>query len=184
MLKAKRRPARASAIASPRHIVAVACNVLLVLDQLVAHLLLCVSGKVAELRHAVDHVADEMEAVEVVAHDHIERRGRRPLLLVAANVDVAVVGAPVDQPGIAVMGKDDRLVGREQRIEIVVGNTVRMLLVWLQCHQIAPTPGSKAPTARSTRTSHKTRTGCALAVPCSLVIRRSISTDRVSALLT
>ena len=95
-----------------------------------------VSGKVAELRHAVDHVTDEMEAVEVVAHDHIERRGRRLLLLVAANMDVAVVGAPVDQPGIAVMGKDDRLVGREQRIEIVVGNTVRMLLVWLQCHQI------------------------------------------------
>src|SRR5947207_2540954 len=80
------------------HVVAIAGDVLLVLDQFVAHLLLGVSGEVTELRHAVDHVAREMEAVEIVADDHVERCGRRPLLPVAANVDVVVVGAAVGQP--------------------------------------------------------------------------------------
>ena len=69
-----------------------------------------------ELRHAVDHVAGEVEAVEVVEHHHVERRRRGALLLVAAHVEVVVVGPavgePVDQPGIAVEGEDDRLVGR------------------------------------------------------------------------
>ncbi len=34
------------------------------------------------------------------------------------------------------MGKDDRLVGREQRIEITVGQPVRVLVVRLQGHQV------------------------------------------------
>ena len=72
--------------------------------------------------HAVDHVHDEVEAVEVVEHDHVERRRRRPLLLVAAHVQVRVVRAPVgeavDQPRVAVVGEDDRPVGREERVEL------------------------------------------------------------------
>ena len=42
-------------------------------------------------RHAVDHVHHEVEAVEVVQHDHVERRRGRALLLVAAHVEVGVV---------------------------------------------------------------------------------------------
>ena len=45
----------------------------------------------AEPGHAVDHVDDEVEAVEVVQHHHVERRRRRALLLVAAHVEVVVV---------------------------------------------------------------------------------------------
>ena len=75
-----------------------------------------------EAGHPVDDVHDEVEPVEVVAHDHVERRRDGPLLLVAADVEVGVVrppvGQPVDQPRIAVVGEDDRLVGREQRIEL------------------------------------------------------------------
>ena len=65
---------------------------------------------------------DEVEAVEVVEHDHVERRRGRALLLVAAHVEVVVVrapvGEPVDQPRVAVIGEDDRPVGREQRVEL------------------------------------------------------------------
>jgi hypothetical protein len=72
--------------------------------------------------HAVDHVDHEVEAVEVVEHHHVERRRRGALLLVAAHVDVGVVrapvGEPVDQPRVAVVGEDHRLVGREQRVEL------------------------------------------------------------------
>ena len=70
----------------------------------------------AEAGHAVDHVHHEMEAVQVVEHHHVERRGGGALLLVAAHVEVVVVGAPVgeavDQPGVAVVGEDDRAVAR------------------------------------------------------------------------
>ena len=78
----------------------------------VVHLLPQRAGRVGEPGHTVDHVDHEVEAVEVVQHHHVERRRRRALLLVAAHVEVVVVraavGEPVDQPGIAVVGEDDR----------------------------------------------------------------------------
>ena len=50
-------------------------------------------------------------------------------VLLAAHVDVAVVRAPVgqavDEPGVAVVGEDDRPVGREERVELGVGQAVR-----------------------------------------------------------
>ncbi len=45
-------------------------------------------ARVGEAGHAVDHVHHEVVAVEVVEHDHVERRRRRALLLVAAHVEV------------------------------------------------------------------------------------------------
>ena len=81
-----------------------------------------------------------MEAVEVVEHHHVEGGRGRALLLVAAHVDVVVVGAPVgetvDQPRIAVVGEDHRPAGREQGVELVVGEPVRVLAVRLQAHQV------------------------------------------------
>src|SRR6478672_297224 len=72
------------------------------------HRLAQTAGPVAEARHPVDHVHHEVVAVEIVQHHHVERRGRRALLLVPAHVDVAVVRAPVgeavDQPRVAVVG--------------------------------------------------------------------------------
>src|SRR5690348_6908378 len=49
-----------------RHVVAVLADIVLVLDQLVAQRLLEVGGPSAELRQAVDHVHDQVEAVQVV----------------------------------------------------------------------------------------------------------------------
>ena len=46
------------------------------------------------------------------------------------------VGQPVNQPRIAVEGEDDRLVGGEQRVEIVIRKPVRMLARRLQLHQV------------------------------------------------
>jgi hypothetical protein len=42
-------------------------------------------------------------------------------------VAVSPVRQPVDQPRVGVEGEDDRLVRGEQRIEVLVGKTVRML---------------------------------------------------------
>ena len=97
-------------------------------------------GALGEAGDAVDDVDDEVEAVEVVEHDHVERRRRRALLLVAAHVQVRVVaapvGEPVDQPRVAVVGEDDRPRGREERVELGVGEAVRVLALRLQPHQV------------------------------------------------
>ena len=57
-------------------------------------------------------VHHEVVPVEVVEHDHVERRGGRALLLVAADVEAVVVaapvGEPVDEPRVAVEGEDRR----------------------------------------------------------------------------
>ena len=71
-----------------------------------------------QTRHAVDDIIDQVEPVEVVEDDHVERRRGRAFLLVAADVNIVVIGAPVreamDQPGVAVKREDHRLVPREQ----------------------------------------------------------------------
>ena len=65
-----------------------------------------------------------MESVEVVEHHHVERRGRGALLLVAADMEVVVVGPPVgeavDERRVAVVGEDHRPVGREEGVELAI----------------------------------------------------------------
>ena len=51
-------------------------------------------------------------------------------------VVVPPVGQTVNQPRVAVEGEDDRLVGREQLIEIPVAQPVRVLARRLQAHQV------------------------------------------------
>jgi len=55
-------------------------------------------------------------------------------------VHVVVVGAavrqPVNQPRVAVEVEDHRLVDGKQRIEVAVGQSVRMLRAGLQLEQI------------------------------------------------
>src|SRR3954452_15321857 len=104
------------------------------------HLLTEARGALAEAGNAVNDVDDEVEAVDVVAHCHIEGRSHRALFLVAADVHVDMIVASVresmDQPRIAMEGKDDRLVAREQRVELAVRHAVRMLGLLLQPHQV------------------------------------------------
>ena len=115
-------------------------NVLLVLDELVANRLLSVGGARTQSGHAVDDIGDQVKPIEVVQHDHVEGSGRRALFLVAAHVQVvmirAAIGQPMDEQRIPVIGKDDRLVGREEHVELLVAQAVRMLALWLELHEI------------------------------------------------
>ena len=130
----------ASPVADLGPVVADLAGVRAVAQPLVDHVLPDVRGALAESWDAVDHVDHEVEAVEVVQHDHVERRRGRPLLLVAAHVEVRVVRAPVgqavDQPRVAVVGEDDRPARREERVELGIGQPVRMLALRLQAHQV------------------------------------------------
>ena len=110
------------------------------LDQLVANRLLEIGGAGPKLRQPIDHVGGEVKPVEIVHHHHVERRARRAFFLVAAHVHALMVrppvGKPMDEPGVAVEGKHDRLVLGEQRIEVQVGQAMRVLALRLQFHQI------------------------------------------------
>src|SRR6185437_15071585 len=81
-----------------------------------------------------------MVAVKVVQNSHVEGGSGRALLLVSANMEVAVAGAavgePVDQPRVAVVGKDDGRVAAEHGIEFTVGKTMRMFARGLKGHQV------------------------------------------------
>ena len=93
-------------------------------------MLLQVGALGAQLRHAVDHVLHEVEAIQLVLHPHVEGRRDGALFLVAADVKVAVrpaVGETVDQPGISVKAEDDVLVLREERVVVRVAEPMRVL---------------------------------------------------------
>src|SRR5215204_6468246 len=116
------------------HVDAIAGDILLVLHELVADRLLSVSGPRTELRNTVDDIADEVEAIQIIHHAHVERCAGGTLLLVAAHVKIPVtiapVGEAVNEPRIAVKGKDDRLVRGEERIEVVIREPMRVLTRW------------------------------------------------------
>src|SRR2546429_3112058 len=109
-------------VADVGKVFAVARDVLRVLEEPVAQQLLHVGHPRAEPRHALDDVAGEVEAVEVVQDHHVERRGGRAFLLVTAHVEVVVigppVGQPVDQPRVAVEGEDHRAIAGEEVVEV------------------------------------------------------------------
>src|SRR5262249_17050881 len=46
------------------------------------------------------------------------------------------VGEPMNERRVTVEGEDDRLVGREQRVEIVIREAVWVLARWLKLHEI------------------------------------------------
>src|SRR5438309_4906163 len=101
-------------VAHQRHVLAMAGDVLAMFDQPVAHFVLEVSAAAGELRQTIDDVLDEVEAIHILQHRHIEGARDRPYLLLAARMQVrvvpAAVGEAMDEPRIAVEGEDDRSV--------------------------------------------------------------------------
>ena len=86
---------------------------MLVLDELVLHLLLQVSALRTKVRQPIHHIMHQVEPVQVVLHPDVKGRRDGALLLIAADVQVAVgpaVGQPVDQPGVSMEAKEDGLV--------------------------------------------------------------------------
>src|SRR6202035_1240851 len=86
------------------------------------------------------HVHHQVEAIQIVQHGHVEGGSYCAFFLVAADVDVLVVGAavgqPVDQPRVSMEGEDDRLLLGDQRIEVCVAQPVWVLGLRLQLHEV------------------------------------------------
>src|SRR5579863_3676861 len=115
--EANAQPVRLTALPPPpahlRQILTMYPHVLMVLHQPIAQELLQVSGHSAYPRDPIDHVAGQMEAVQVVPHRHVEWRRCGPFLLVAAHMEPLRHGAAIDQsmdqPRVAVEREDHRL---------------------------------------------------------------------------
>ena len=115
----ERRPGRLAAALAARHskrpnplivlrlVDVVLEGVVACLDLHVAELLLDVAPGYLEARDPVDDVDGKAETVDLVLDCELQRGVDVAALLVAAHLEVVVVGAPVggavDQPGIAVI---------------------------------------------------------------------------------
>ena len=105
-------------------------NVLFMLDELVAQELFEMSADALQARDAVDYVTRDVKSIQIVQNRHIEGSSGCSFFLVSADMEIVMIGTPiskaVNQPGITVIGKDDWLVGREDRVELMIGEAVRM----------------------------------------------------------
>ena len=81
-----------------------------------------------------------MQSIDTVCTGHIEGRRGGAFLVVAANVKIRVVGAPigqtVNQRWITVVVEDHRFVAREESVEVAVASTRGVLARRLQRHQV------------------------------------------------
>src|SRR5712692_8328974 len=131
---------RPSPVTDFRQIVSAFANVLFMLDKFVAQQLFEVASDALQSWNTVHYIPSQVEAIKIVQDRHVERCCRRALLFVAPHVEivmiVAAISEAVNQPGIAVIGKDDRLIHREHGVEIKIRETVRMLGRGLNGHQI------------------------------------------------
>src|SRR5438132_7388706 len=92
-------------------------DVFLMFNEFIADRLLHISSDVSKFRHTVDDISYQVEAVQIVPDDHVERSRRCALFFVPSNVKIPMVGSPIgetmNEPRIAMKGKDNRLVGSE-----------------------------------------------------------------------
>lgn len=92
-------------VADLRHVLAVAGDVLPVVDELFAHRLPSVRGDGPQLLNPVDDRLHQVEAVQFVEHRHIEGSVGGALLLVSVDMEIGVVGAGRSADG---SGRDSR----------------------------------------------------------------------------
>jgi len=105
----------------------------------VAELLLGVPADLLELGYAINGVDREAESIGLVVDGQFHRSVDIALLFVAAHMQIlvfAAVGQAVDEPRITVEVENDGLVGGEQRIEIRIRQTVRMLAARLHLEKV------------------------------------------------
>src|SRR5580700_9581357 len=94
------------------------------LDQMIAQYLLGITCHAAEAWNAINRVARQMETVQIVHHGYVEGRGGGAFFLVAAHVQVRVIGASIsqtmDQPRVAVEGEHDWFVSGKNGVEVAI----------------------------------------------------------------
>ena len=104
-------------------------DVLFVLNELVAHLLVEISAAIAEVRQLKEHRLNEVEAVDFVLDADVERGRDGAFLVITVNVEVVVVaaiGQLMDESWVAVEVEDDWLVLGEEHVVLGIAQTMLM----------------------------------------------------------
>ena len=87
---------------------------------------MCAYG--TEPRNAVDRIDSQIKAIHLVEDGELERGVDIALFLISAYMDVVMIPAAVaefmDERGVRVKIENDRLIDREERIEVRAGKTV------------------------------------------------------------
>ena len=99
---------------------------------------MCANG--AQPRNSVDHIDSQIKAIYLVEDGELERRVDIALFLISAHMDVVMIPAAVaefvDERRVRVEVENDRFIDREERIEVSVGESVRVFGVWHQAEEI------------------------------------------------
>src|SRR5476649_1209212 len=107
---------------------------------LVLEPVLRVSAGIAKPRHTIDHINTQRKAVDLVDDRQLERGIDVAAFPIAMHVHVLVIRAVirelVNERRIRVEVEDDRLLARENGIEVATGQTVRMIGVGHQPEQV------------------------------------------------
>ena len=106
------------------------------IEQFIAEVLFDICRFGSQAGKTVDHITNQMEAVEIIPYHHIERCGGTSFFFVSPDMQVLMigppVGKPVDQLWIAVKGENDWFIGGENGIKILITQSVRMFTLGLK----------------------------------------------------
>src|ERR1700685_620666 len=90
--------------------------------------------------NAVDDVDREIEAIHLIQDGQLQRSIDVAFFLISTHVNVLVIRAPiaelVNERRVRVEVENDRFVGGEKRIEVAVGEAMRMLRLRHKAEQI------------------------------------------------
>lgn len=137
---AVKRPIRPLEVSQVGGIDTVLEGVVLGSDLLIDELFTDHAGPVVKMGHSVDGFHRETESIRAVSNREFERGVNVSLFVVTSNVEVggavSLVGQTVDEEGVRVEVENYGLVGGKDRVELVVGQTVRVVLVTGQLEQV------------------------------------------------
>ena len=113
------------------HVFSVFGDVTLMLGKFFVDGLSYLGGDGMKMRHAVNGVGHEMKAVETVHHHLVKRRAGRAFLLVTVHMKIpmvfAAISEPVNQRGITMVSKDNRLIDSKEAVKVRISQAMRMV---------------------------------------------------------
>src|ERR1051325_5195185 len=115
-------------IADFRQIVATFAYILFVFDKLIAKQLLKMHVHRPQSIDAIDRIAGQMKAIQLIKDGHVKRSSSGSLFAITVYVKIVVVGTfiseAMNKSRISVIGENHGLVSGEDGIELTVGESV------------------------------------------------------------
>lgn len=103
-----------------------------VVEQPILQILFRVSASCFQPGYTINHIHDQMKAIKIIHHYHVERCGGSAFSFVTAYMQIVVICSsicePMNKQRVAMKSKDDRFVFGEKCIKINIAQSV-----WMMC---------------------------------------------------